>query len=409
MKTIHCHFCDARMLSQRLRFVKPSPTLALNQRAKALEAQGVPIINLSLGEPDFDTPTWILDGAQRAMEQGLTRYTDVIGIPQLRQAIQEKFQKDNALSYAMNELIVSTGGKQVIFNAFMATIDAGDEVIIPAPYWVSYVDMVELLGGTSVIVPCSREQHYKLQAKQLAAVITKKTKWLILNSPSNPTGAVYTHEELRQLAQVLQTNPHVWVLSDDIYEHLVYEDTKFWNLPMVSPELKERCVVVNGVSKSHAMTGWRIGYGGGPASIIQAMATLQSQITSNPCSVAQGAALSALTIPHADLSQWKYAFQQRRDGFIAALNLPQLPVFYPQGAFYLYVDCSALLGATTPNWTVLQSDQDVCEYLLTTAHVAVVPGSAFGGEPAFRVSTAASLAQLEDAAQRIRKAVLALT
>jgi aspartate aminotransferase len=397
------------MLADRLQLIQPSPTLSLNQRAKQLESTGVSVVNLSLGEPDFDTPEWVLEGAIQSMRQGLTRYTDVSGMIQLRQAIQTKLKIDNQLSYQLPEIIVSTGGKQVLFNALMATINSGDEVIIPAPYWVSYVDMVALLGGKNVIIPCPFAQGYKMTPEQLEKSITSRTKWLILNSPSNPTGVVYTYDELKEFAKILKKHPQVWVLSDDIYEYLVDGETQFWNIPMVDSEFQSRTLIVNGVSKSHAMTGWRIGYGAGPQPLIQAMTMLQSQMTSNACSVAQGAALRALSVSHSSLSNWKGQFQKRRDFLMERfLKIPEFQVLKPRGAFYIYVNITRLIGKTTPDGSMIQTDQDFCEYLLNSVHVAVVLGSAFGGSPAFRISYAASLSQLTEAADRLQRAVLDL-
>lgn len=394
------------MLAQRLSFIKPSPTLAMSAKASQMKAQGIDVINLSAGEPDFDTPDFIKQAATKAMANGMTKYTAVDGLPALKQAIQKKFLNDNQLSYEPDQLIVSTGGKQVLFNALMATINAGDEVIIPAPYWVSYPDITALFGGVSVTVSCLQENGFKLTPAQLEQAITPRTKWLILNSPSNPTGEVYSKEELIALGNILLKYPHVWVISDDIYEYLVYDDLPFYTLASVMPELKDRILIVNGVSKSYSMTGWRIGYGAGPRPLIKAMGMLQSQSTSNACSIAQCATIEALSSDLSFLSDWKKQFETRRNFIHAEINkIPGLSARKPGGAFYLYINCSGIIGKTTPTGSVLTCDNDVAAYLLDRGRVAVVSGEAFGLTPYFRISYATSMEMLTTAAQRIAEAI----
>jgi aspartate aminotransferase len=396
-------------LADRLSRIKPSPTLATMSRANALKAEGKNILILAAGEPDFDTPEWIKHAATQAMEQGLTKYTAVDGLPALKKAIQEKFKRDNNLSYDLDQIIVSTGGKQVIFNAFMATINPGDEVIIPAPYWVSYPDIVNLFGGVSVAVPCVIENDFKLNANELAAAITEKTKWLILNSPSNPTGALYSKEDLIQIADVLRQHPHVYVMSDDIYEYLVYDGREFVTLATVAPDLKDRILIVNGVSKSYSMTGWRIGYGAGPKNLVKSMGMLQSQSTSNACSIAQGATIIALNGSQSFLVLWRQSFVNRRDYvFDKFSEIQGLKAIKPHGAFYFYVGCHDLIGKVTPHGKIIQSDTDFVDYLLEMVGVAVVPGAAFGLSPYFRISYATSMEILVDALNRIQQAVKAL-
>lgn len=387
------------MLAERIKYIKPSVTLSLNQRALELKKEGIDVINLSLGESDFDTPQFVLDGAFSFIEKKMTRYTEVSGVLSLREAVCKKFLRDNQLSYNPSQVVIATGGKQVIFNAFMATLNPGDEVIIPAPYWVSYVDIVELFGAKAIVIPCHAEQGYKITKEQLDQAITPKTKWLIINSPSNPTGAVYTQNELIALSHVLQKNPHVWVLSDDIYEYLIYDNIPFYNLPMVDNTLQGRTLIVNGVSKSHAMTGWRIGYGVGPLSLIKAMTMLQSQSTSNACSIAQGAALAALSHPHVQLKEWVDEYAKRRNVVVSGLSkIDGFKCLIPNGAFYVYVECADIMKQKG-----IASDLELCEILLTKYRVAVVPGSAFGMPGSFRISYSASLDQLQQAIQRIKE------
>lgn len=336
-------------LAARLSRIQPSPTLAMNAMAAALKAQGKDVISLSAGEPDFDTPDTIKQAAIQAMAQGQTKYTAVDGIAPLKKAIQEKLKRDNGLAYDLDQITVSNGGKQVIFNALLATIEEGDEVIIPAPYWVSYPDIVHLFGGKSIIVPCGEENDFKLTPKQLDQAITPKTKWLILNSPSNPTGSVYTKIELEAIAAVLVNHPQVYILTDDIYEYLIYDNLTFYTLATVAPHLMERILIVNGVSKAYSMTGWRIGYGAGPRALIKAMTMLQSQSTSNASSISQAAAVEALNGPQSFLGDWKKSFAQRRDLVVSALNtIAGIQCRSPEGAFYVYASCHGVIGRKRP-------------------------------------------------------------
>jgi aspartate aminotransferase len=393
-------------LARRLSLVQPSPTLAMTARAAELKAQGQDIISLSAGEPDFDTPEHIKQAAIQAMAEGKTKYTAVEGLLPLRKAIQEKLLRDNQLTYGTDQITVGNGAKQVIFNAFVATVEEGDEVIIPAPYWVSYPDMVHLCSGISVIVPCGEESNFKLTAEALEAAITPKTKWLILNSPGNPTGRVYDGSELTALAEVLVRHPHVYVLSDDIYEHLVYDDTAFATLAMVAPALQDRILTVNGVSKSHSMTGWRIGYGAGHKPLIKAITMIQSHSTSSACTISQTAAIVALTGPQDFLKSWVATFQERRDMALEIINAtPGLSCLKPEGAFYLYISCSKIMGKTTPQGKKITTDNEFALYLLESVGVASVSGDAFGLSPYIRISYALETSVLKDACHRIQKAV----
>lgn len=394
------------MLAKRLSSIKSSPTLAISAKATQMRENGIDIINLSTGEPDFDTPDFIKQAATTAMSDGLTKYTAVEGMTELRKAIQQKFMKDNLLSFELNQLIVSTGGKQVIFNALMATINQDDEVIIPAPYWVSYPDITSLFGGKPIFIDCLEVNNFKLTPSQLEQAITPKTKWLILNSPSNPTGEIYTKEELTALGNVLLKYPHVYVMSDDIYEYLIYDEIPFYTIASLVSELKTRTLIVNGVSKSYSMTGWRLGYGAGPKELIKAMTMLQSQSTSNACSIVQAAAIEALSSDPDFLKPWKTEFVSRRDFFHTEINKIQgLSVRKAVGAFYLYINCSELVGKRTSDGTTISSDNDVASYLLEHAKVAVVSGSAFGLSPYFRISYATSRENLQQAINRIADAV----
>lgn len=396
-------------LAQRLSLVKPSPTLAIMAQAISLKAQGKDIISLSVGEPNYDTPEWIKKAAIQAIQEGQTKYTTTSGTLPLKQAILKKFQRENQLDFEDSQIIVSTGGKQVIFNALMATINTGDEVIIPAPYWVSYPDIVHLFGGTSIFIDCPIKNHFKLQPQQLKEKITDKTKWLILNSPSNPTGCVYTKEELLELAKILLTNPQVYILSDDIYEHLIYDNINFSNIVNVAPELKERTLIVNGVSKAYSMTGWRIGYGAGPKDLIQAMINLQSQSTSNASSISQAAAVAALDGTLDFLKDWRKSFAARRDFVFNELSkIEEIEIIKPDGAFYLYIGCKKVIGKVTPNDKTIKTDEDFCKYLLEDHNLATVCGSAFGLSPYFRISYATSMQLLEKACARIKNAIKAL-
>lgn len=392
-------------LSKLLDAVQPSPTIAMTRLAADLRRQGKEIIGLSQGEPDFDTPDHIQQAAFAAIAAGQTRYTDVDGTPELKQAIVDKFKRENGLDYALNQISVGTGGKQVIYNALLATLDAGDEVIVPAPYWVSYPDMVRLAGGTPVIAPCLEADGFLLTAETLRAAITPRTKWLILNSPSNPTGAGYSADALRALADVLLDHPRVMVLTDDMYEHLRYDGWEFATIAAVEPRLMDRTLTVNGVSKAYSMTGWRIGYAGGPADIIKAMATLQSQSTSNPSSVSQAAAVAALNGPLEFLAERNAIFQERRDLCLAGFNsIDGLSCVTPVGAFYLFPSCAGMIGKKRPDGKIIETDSDFVMWLVEEAGVAAVPGSAFGLAPYFRISFATATENLEKACARIKAA-----
>lgn len=391
-------------ISDRLARIKPSPTIAMTTRAADLRAQGRDIISLSAGEPDFDTPENVRDAAKGAIDAGHTRYTAVDGTPSLKRAIVDKFARENGLDYAPAQITVGTGGKQILYNALMATLDDGDEVIVPAPYWVSYPDMVLLAGGTPVVVECDQASGFRLTPDALEAAITPRTKWLILNSPSNPSGAGYDRAQMAALCDVLLRHPQVWVLADDIYEHLVFDGFEFCTPAQVEPRLKDRVLTMNGVSKSYAMTGWRIGYGAGPEALIKAMAKLQSQSTSNPCSISQYAAEAALTGPQDYITDSRAVFQRRRDLVVAGLNAcPGLDCPVPQGAFYVYPSIAGLIGLTSAGGTPIDSDEAFANALLDETGVAVVFGAAFGLSPHFRISYATSDAVLQDAMARIRR------
>jgi aspartate aminotransferase len=389
--------------------IKPSPTIAVTNLARELQAQGRDVIGLGAGEPDFDTPEHIKQAAIEAIRAGDTKYTAVDGTPALKKAIVAKFARENGLDYAIDQVTVGTGGKQVLYNAFMATLNPGDEVVIPAPYWVSYPDMVLLAGGTPVFVTCPDQTGFKLRAEDLDAAITPRTKWVVLNSPNNPTGAAYTEAELRALTEVLVRHPHVWVMTDDMYEHLVYGGFRFTTPAQVEPRLKDRTLTVNGVSKAFAMTGWRIGYAAGPRELIKAIAMIQSQSTSNPCSISQAAATAALNGGLDFLPERNAVYQQRRDLVVAALNrAPGLRCHTPEGAFYVYPSCAGVIGRTTPDGRRIGTSEDFARYLLEAEGVAVVHGSAFGMDPYFRISYATSTALLEEACRRIIRACAAL-
>ncbi len=389
-------------LSDALSRVQPSATIAVTQKARELRASGVDVIGLGAGEPDFDTPDHIKQAAADAIARGETKYTDVDGLPALKQAICEKFRRDNALDYAPAQVNVSPGGKPVIYNAFLATLNPGDEVVIPAPYWVSYPEMARLCGGRPVIAKAGVETGFKLTPEALDAAITPNTKWVVLNSPSNPTGAAYTADDLSALAEVLRRNDHVLVLTDDMYEHLVYDDFRFATIAAVAPDLYERTLTMNGVSKAYAMTGWRIGYAAGPETLIAGMRKVMSQTTSNPCSISQHAAIAALNGPHDFLAPRNAAFKRRRDMVMDAIGrAPGLVAPTPEGAFYVFADCAGLIGKSSPDGTVLADDLAVAAALLEEAHVAVVPGAAFGAAPGFRISYATADALVEEAGRRI--------
>jgi len=386
------------IVSNSLKRIKPSPTIAVTQKARELKAAGKDVIGLGAGEPDFDTPENIKQAAIDAINRGDTKYTAVDGTPELKKAIVNKFKRENNLEYSTNEITVGTGGKQVIYNALMATLNKGDEVIIPAPYWVSYPDMVLLAGGNPKIVKCNQNDGFKLTPKNLKKAITKKTKWLILNSPSNPTGASYSREEIEALSEVLIKNKNVHILSDDIYEHITYDNFNFFTIAQVS-KLKNRTLTMNGVSKSYAMTGWRIGYAAGPKEIIKAISKIQSQSTSNPSSVSQAAAVEALNGNQDFIQKRSDAFKERRDFVVNSLNnIKGLSCLKPNGAFYVFPSCKKLLGKKTK----LKTDSDFVEKLLEKANVAVVQGSAFGLDGYFRISYATSMEKLKIAMERIK-------
>ena len=391
-------------IAETLSRIKPSATIAVAQKARDLKAAGRDVISLGAGEPDFDTPENIKNAAIEAMRRGETKYTPVAGIPELRKAIVAKFKRENNLDYTIDQIIVGTGGKQILFNAFMASLDKGDEVIIPAPFWVSYPEMVAVNNGTPVFVDAKAEFDYKLQPEDLEAAITPKTKWFVFNSPSNPSGAAYSHDELKKLTDVLVKYPHVHILTDDMYEHLTYGNFKFATPAGVEPKLYDRTLTVNGVSKAYAMTGWRIGYAGGPRELIKAMETIQSQQTSGACSIAQWAAVEALNGPQDFIAKNKAIFQARRDLVVSMLNQATgIDCPTPEGAFYVYPSCAKLIGKKTPEGKVINSDEDFVSELLQAEAVAVVHGSAFGLGPAFRISYATSEKLLEEACLRIQR------
>ena len=392
------------ILAERLSRVKPSPTIAVSTKARELKAAGHDVIGLGAGEPDFDTPQHIKDAGKAAIDAGDTKYTAVDGTPELKAAIVAKFKRDNNLDYAPNEVMVGTGGKQVLYNAFMATLDPGDEVIIPAPYWVSYPDMAILAEGKPVFIDCPQSVGFKLQPADLEKAITPKTKWIILNSPSNPTGAGYTWDDMKKITDVLMKHPHVWVMTDDMYEHLVYDDFKFCTPVEVEPALKDRTLTVNGVSKAYCMTGWRIGFCGGPAHLIKAMTAIQSQSTSNTSSISQAASVAALNGPHDFIAEHNEVFKQRRDLVVSMLNQASgIDCPIPDGAFYVYPSVAGCIGKTAPNGKKIESDSDFVTALLETEGVAAVQGEAFGLSPHFRISYATSTDVLEEACQRIQR------
>jgi aspartate aminotransferase len=392
-------------LADHLKRIKPSPTIAVTDKARALKAAGRNVIGLGAGEPDFDTPENIKEAAIRAIREGrASKYTAVDGIPELKQAVVQKFERENGLDYKPSQITVSVGGKQVLYNAFMATLNPGDEVIIPAPYWVSYPDMVLLAGGKPVEVVCGMETGFKITAAQLERAITPKTKWFLLNSPSNPTGAAYSLAELKALTDVLVKHPHVHVMTDDMYEHLTYDGFAFTTPAQVEPALYDRTLTINGVSKAYCMTGWRIGYAGGPEPLIKAMAMIQSQSTTNPAAVSQWAAVEALTGPQEFIAKHNKIFQERRDTVVSMLNQANgIKCPTPQGAFYVYPSCAGTMGRKTSSGKTLASDEDFVTELLEQEGVAVVHGSAFGLGPAFRISYAAKTEDLEEACRRIQR------
>lgn len=395
--------------SAALNRIQPSATLAMTSRVLELKRAGVDVIGLGAGEPDFDTPDFVKEAAIEAIRRGVTKYTNVDGTAELKAAIVAKYARDNGLTYAETQISVNAGGKHTLFNAFCATIDAGDEVVIPAPYWVSYPDVVQFAGGTPVFVAAGADQHYKITPAQLEAAITARTKWVVLNSPSNPTGAAYSADELRALGAVLERHPHVLIYADDMYEHILYDGFEFATIAQVCPALYDRTLTANGVSKAYAMTGWRIGYAGGPQWLIKAMGKLQSQSTSNPCSISQAASVAALNGDQSFLAERNAAFQVRRDLVVSMLNqIDGMTCPTPEGAFYVYPEFSALIGKSTPKGVVIDSDEAMVAYLLDEARVAAVHGGAFGLSPALRISYATSDALLTQACGRIQEACAAL-
>lgn len=396
-------------LSRAVERVQPSATIAVTTKANEMKRQGIDVIGLGAGEPDFDTPDHVKEGAIKAINDGKTKYTPADGIPELKEAICAKFKRDNDLEYTPAQINVSPGGKAVLYNAFMATLNPGDEVIVPAPYWVSYPEMARLAGGDPVFVQCGPNSNYKLSPEALEQAITPNTKWLVLNSPSNPTGAAYTKDELRALADVLLKHPHVWVMTDDMYEHLVYDDFKYFTIAQVEPKLYDRTLTVNGVSKAYAMTGWRIGYAGGPEKLIATMRKIMSQSTSNPCSISQWASVAALNGDHSFLAERNEVFKSRRDMVVNALNdCEGLSCATPEGAFYVYPSCAGVIGKSSPKGALISSDKDFATALLEEEQVAVVFGEAFGLSPAFRISYATSTEALEEAMKRIKRFCAAL-
>ncbi|MDQ0084668.1 aspartate aminotransferase [Variovorax boronicumulans] len=396
-------------IAARVRRIKPSPSTSAADRANELRRQGKSIVNLVVGEPDFDTPPHIRQAAAAAIERGATRYTLMAGTVELREAIVAKLERENGLRYAMNEIIATSGAKSAIYNAFAITLEPGDEVIIPAPYWVSYPDMVLACEGTPVTVACPESQGFKLAPAQLEAAITPRTRWLLINSPSNPTGASYTAAEYRALAEVLERHPHVMVMTDEIYEHIRFDGETTPHLLVEAPALRDRTLIVNGVSKTYAMTGWRIGYAAGPVDLIKALDTLLSQSTGNCCSVSQAAAAAALNGDQSFVAESVAVYKQRRDRTLALINdIPGLSCATPPGAFYLYINCGGLIGKTTPEGKCLNEDGDVVMYLLESEGVAVVAGTAYGLSPYFRLSIATSIETLEEGCTRIARAVAAL-
>ena len=390
------------IISDSLKRIKPSPTIAVTQKAKELKAAGKDVIGLGAGEPDFDTPDNIKKAAIDAIQSGDTKYTAVDGTKDLKEAIVKKFKRENNLNYTIDQITVGAGGKHVIYNLMMATLNKGDEVIIPAPYWVSYPDIVLLAGANPIVIECSEEQGFKLSAKDLEAKITNNTKWLILNSPSNPTGACYSEQEIKNLSQVLKRNPHVNILSDDIYEHITYDNFKFFTIAQI-PEIKNKVITMNGVSKSYAMTGWRIGYAAGDKDIIKAIAKIQSQSTTNPSSISQAAAVEALNGKQDFIPVRAKAFQERRDFVVNSLNaIEGISCLKPQGAFYVFPNCKGLIGKKDKSGKKITNDTDFVQSLLENNDVAVVQGSAFGLEGFFRISYATSMEKLEIAMKRIK-------
>tara|TARA_R110001583_G_scaffold9186_2_gene43283 strand:+ start:18398 stop:19600 length:1203 start_codon:yes stop_codon:yes gene_type:complete len=396
-------------IADRLSRIKPSPTIAVTTKAAELKAAGVDVIGLGAGEPDFDTPDNIKEAAKAAIDAGQTKYTPVAGTPALRKAIVAKFKRENDLEYTIDEITVGCGGKQTLFNALFATLNPGDEVVIPAPYWVSYPDMTLMAEGTPVIVECQEENDFKITAAELEAAITPKTKWVVINSPSNPTGAAYSRAELRALADVLLKHDHVYIMTDDMYEHLVYDGFEFTTIAQIEPKLKARTLTCNGVSKSYAMTGWRLGYAAGPVELIKAINKVQSQSSTHTSSISQAASVEALNGPQDFLAERAEVFKTRRDLVVKAINECEgLSCKTPEGAFYVYPSCAGAIGKTTPDGKKIETDTDFVTYLLEAEGVAAVQGTAFGLAPYFRISYATSTEALEEACKRIKRACAAL-
>jgi aspartate aminotransferase len=392
------------IIAARMSAIKPSPTMAVTAKAAELKAQGVDVIGLGAGEPDFDTPDHIKAAGKKAIDEGKTKYTPTNGIPELRKAVVEKFKRENGLEYDPAQVHIGVGGKQVLFNAIMATVNEGDEVLIPAPYWVSYPDMVLIAGGTPVFIECTEGEAFKLTAEKLESAITDKTKWLILNSPSNPTGAAYTEADLKAVADVLMKHPHVWVMTDDMYEHLVYDDFDFKTIAQVEPRLMDRTLTINGVSKAFAMTGWRMGYAAGPTDLIKAMNNIQSQSASHTSSITQYASLEALTGPLDFLAERNAVYKERRDLVVEMLNQAEgINCLTPEGAFYVYPSIAGCIGKTSKGGRKIESDSDFVTALLEEHAVAAVQGEAFGLSPHFRISYATSTDALKEACTRIQK------
>ena len=393
----------------RMGRISTSPSAMASQRARELRAEGHNVLALSSGEPDFQTPPHIIEAAHKAMLDGQTKYTTISGTAELKEAIAEKFRRENGLDYCVDEIMVSAGAKQVIFNAIMAAVEKGDEVIVPAPYWIAYEQIVQMAHGTARVVQCGAETGFKLSAEALEGAIAANTRWLMLNTPSNPSGAVYSEEELKALAEVLRQHPHVWILTDDIYEHIVFDGHKAATIAAVAPDLKERTLTVNGVSKTYAMTGFRIGYAGGPKELMLQMLKAQSQSTSGPSSVGQAAALAALTGPQDFVETCRAAYQERRDLIVSMLNQTTgVTCRTPEGAFYAFPDCAGLMGKVTPDGKRIENDRDLVMHLMDDHGVALVHGAAYGCSPNFRVSFATSMEELELAGQRIQNAANAL-
>ena len=393
-------------IASRLSAVKPSASMAASQAAKALRAKGVDVIDLGLGEPDFPTPSHIIDAAHLSAKAGQTLYTAAAGTAEVREAIAGKFRRENGLDYTADDIVVANGAKQIIFNALLATLETGDEAILPAPYFVSYPEMVKLLGGTPVVVECPETSGFRLTPDVLEKAITPRTKWLFLNMPGNPSGAIYSETDLKALSAVLARHPQVLVLSDEIYEHILFDGREFVSFGKACPELKDRTLIVNGVAKSYAMTGWRVGYAAGPAPLLKAMSTIQSQSCTSVCSIAQAATVAALNGPQDEVARFRQAFEARRDLVVDGIRkINGLTLSPPEGAFYAYIGCASLIGRKTPKGVVLEDDTAVANYLLNEGRVASVPGAAYGLSPYFRISTATGEDVLTEAIARINAAI----